>query len=95
MTDLDLIKRDIDSLGAINVPAAMIEQIGIPILNVRNDLIQLYNSVMEQIRAKREELEAQKAAEEESDEKIVKMAPNDEEEVEEDADVQYSEDSPE
>ena len=95
MTDLDLIKRDIDSLGAINVPAAMIEQIGIPILNVRNDLIQLYNSVMEQIRAKREELEAQKAAEAEDSEKIVKMAPNDEEEVEEDADVQYSEDSPE
>ena len=89
MTDLELLKRDIELLGNIRVPAALMEEVSLPIFNVRNDLINLHNSVLQSI------VEMKKQKEEESDEEIVKMAPNDEKEVEEDADVQYSEDSPE
>ena len=45
MTDLELLQKCIAELGGISIPTVLIEQIGIPVYNVRQNLIALMNSV--------------------------------------------------
>lgn len=47
MTDLELLSACINELGGINVPAVLIESVGIPVLNVRAKLINLFNAIKE------------------------------------------------
>lgn len=47
MTDIDLLKESVNTLGNIPIPAKLIESIGIPIYNVRSNLITLINAVTE------------------------------------------------
>lgn len=55
MTDLDIIKNSINTLGKISIPAEYVESIAIPIYNVRQELIILYNSVTDKIKQAEEE----------------------------------------
>ena len=55
MTDLDIIKNSINTLGKINIPAEYVESIAIPVYNVRQELIMLYNSVTDKIKQAEEE----------------------------------------
>lgn len=45
MTDLELLQKCVTDLGNISIPAVLIEQIGIPVYNVRQNLIALVNAV--------------------------------------------------
>ncbi len=45
MTDIEMLKKCINELGRINVPTVLLEQIGIPIFNVRQNLITLFSSI--------------------------------------------------
>lgn len=47
MTDTDIIKNAIDVLGAINVPVGLLNTIGAPIYQVRQNLQVLLKAVME------------------------------------------------
>lgn len=45
MSDYELLQKCIKDLGSINVPMAFLEQIGVPIFNVRQNLINLCDSI--------------------------------------------------
>jgi len=45
MSDLELLEKCIKDLGRINVPMALLEQIGIPIFNVRQNLMAILDSI--------------------------------------------------
>lgn len=47
MTDLEILTNCINELARINVPMGLIEQVGIPVYNVRQELIGLANSIIE------------------------------------------------
>ena len=47
MTNLEIVTNCINELARINIPAGLIEQVGIPVYNVRQDLIGLANSMIE------------------------------------------------
>lgn len=48
MTDLEILKKAITDLGAISVPNLLLEQIALPIYNVRQSLIGLLNAINKQ-----------------------------------------------
>lgn len=58
MTDLDLLQKSIQTLGAVSVPVGLTEQIGIPIYNVRADLITMFKSISAKIAEKEKPEEA-------------------------------------
>ena len=45
MTDVELLKNSVDVLGAINVPVGLLESIGVPIYQVRKNLMKLLEAV--------------------------------------------------
>lgn len=45
MTDIELLKNSVDVLGAINVPVGLLESIGVPIYQVRKNLVKLLEAV--------------------------------------------------
>lgn len=47
MTDIELLKESIDELERISVPIGLTEPIGIPVYNVRQNLIDIFNSIQE------------------------------------------------
>ena len=47
MTDLEILTNCINELARINVPMGLIEQVGIPVYNVRQELIGLANRIIE------------------------------------------------
>ena len=47
MTDIEVLHTVINELGAISVPAALTEQVAIPIHNARQKLIVLNNAIVE------------------------------------------------
>lgn len=49
MSDLEILEKSIRDLSAIKVPAALTEEIAIPIYNSVNMLRNLYNTVVETI----------------------------------------------
>lgn len=60
MTDLELLQKCIAELGSVSIPTVLIEQIGIPVYNVRQNLIALMNSVqMKSAEQKTEPAEAE------------------------------------
>ena len=56
MTDLELMRKIINELDAINVPVALAQQIGVPIQNASNELKALHNAVLDAVKQR----EAQK-----------------------------------
>ena len=54
MTDLELLQKVITDLDNINVPAGLIRQIGIPIMNASGNLKQLYDFVMDNAKKQEE-----------------------------------------
>ena len=48
MTHLEVITNCINEMARINIPAGLIEQVGIPVYNVRQTLIELANEIIEQ-----------------------------------------------
>ena len=55
MTDIEMLNNCINELARISVPVVLTEQIGIPVYNVRQDLIRLANSVIESTKRKEKE----------------------------------------
>lgn len=47
MTDLDVLKNTIDILDSINVPTALIEQVGLPILHASRNLKILQKAMLD------------------------------------------------
>lgn len=47
MTDLEVIKNSVDVLGAISVPVGLLQSIGAPIYQVRQNLMLLLNALTE------------------------------------------------
>ena len=47
MTDIEILTNCINELARINVPMGLIEQVGIPVYNVRQELINLANNIIE------------------------------------------------
>lgn len=47
MTDIEILTNCINEMARINIPAGLIEQIGLPIYNIREELINLANSIIE------------------------------------------------
>lgn len=48
MTDIELLQKSIQELGMIHVPVGLMDNIGIPIYNVRGNLISLLKTVSKQ-----------------------------------------------
>ena len=48
MTDIEVLKDAIDSIGRINLPITMIDQIGAELNRVRNNLIILHDTITKQ-----------------------------------------------
>lgn len=46
MSDLELLRNAIETLGAIRVPVGLIESIGVPIFQVRKNLSSLLEAVI-------------------------------------------------
>ena len=57
MTDIEVLQKCINDLGQISIPASMIEQIGIPVYNVRQNLISLHLAVLDKIEEDKAETE--------------------------------------
>ncbi len=55
MSDIELLQKCIKDLGTISIPTVLLEQIAIPIYNVRQNLIALRQSIEEQNNAKASE----------------------------------------
>lgn len=49
MTDIELLEQSITTLGSINVPIALIDQIGAPIYQVRKNLLSLLKAIQDNI----------------------------------------------
>lgn len=82
MTDLELLSACINELGRISVPTVYVEQIGIPVYNVRQKLISLYKSVSELSKPQEEpepEVQEPENAEPVTDDNIVQLIPEDSE----------------
>lgn len=47
MTDIEILTNCINEMARINIPAGLIEQIGLPIYSIRQELINLANSIIE------------------------------------------------
>ena len=49
MSDIELIHKCVTDLDSISVPIGLLQQIGVPIQNVRNNLAMLYNGILDNI----------------------------------------------
>lgn len=49
MTDLDVLFQTIHDIDRISIPVGLMEQIGIPLQNVRNNLVGLYNGILDAV----------------------------------------------
>lgn len=54
MNDIELLESTINEAGSINVPVGLIEQIGLPLARIYNNLRLLHASVTEGIRQQQE-----------------------------------------
>jgi hypothetical protein len=61
MTDIEILTNCINEMARINIPAGLIEQIGLPIYNIRQELINLANNIIEKAN------KAEKISKEEND----------------------------
>ena len=57
MTELELLKKDIDTLDSIRVPTALTQEIAVPIVRVSADLKALYNAIMDTMGTQKAEAE--------------------------------------
>ena len=55
MTDIDILKDAVASLGAIQVPVCLFQEIGAPIARVRNNLSELQKAIISQAEAEKKE----------------------------------------
>lgn len=62
MTDIEILTNCINEMARINIPAGLIEQIGLPIYNIREELINLANSIIEKANKEESKNEAVKDA---------------------------------
>lgn len=74
MTDMEILKDAINTLGGLNVPIAMIDQFGSQVNRVRNNLIMLYQAIIK----KQKELQATEDSQEEPE---IDIQPADESEI--------------
>ena len=64
MTDMEILKDSIDTLGGLTVPVALNDVLGAPLGRVYNNLTALYRAIMQKQKAAKEEAEAAEASEE-------------------------------
>ena len=55
MSDLEILKKTIDTLDGISVPVPLTEQIAIPVINARNMIKALYDAIVADLQRKAEE----------------------------------------
>ena len=58
MNNLQVLQTVINELGAVCIPTAYLEQIGVPVYNARQKLIALYSDVQQASQKKEEEEKA-------------------------------------